>query len=623
MKKTSFARSLAVPIFLTSLIFTSAASAAQDVITVGTATADGPTVDVPVSIRDVSGTPLGLDQPPGSRIQAFSIRVNYAPASAVSSVTFSRAGITTNLTPAFETSPSSAGSISLLDSFQQSTNPIPFTLNAPAPGNLVAHLVFTLSASAVAGTNISLTLDSATTQLTDDGGSAATKETSGNGNLSLVNGSISVPVPTLTLTPSSQSIAAGSSASLTANTNVHLVNTTAVALTSSNPAVATVPSSATILAGTRSAGFIVSALSVGSTTITASLPPSAGGATATATITVTAGPQCTTPSVPEISGPATALAGSTYTITWFPISSATEYLIDEATDAAFTAATTQTVATTSASYSHASSADVRYYYRVRARNHAGSCDLTSSSSTAISVLITAIPVPVVMRVFPAVGSAPGANGSYFKTSLQLYNPKITAVSGKIVFHKQGVAGSSSDPSLAYSIPPGKTLSFADLLPAMGIDSGVGSADLIADTTSALPVALARIFNDGGAAGTTGLALDALPTEEALQQGSSGVLLAPSDLQKFRLNIGVRTLDQKVTMTVTVRDRDGLVVKTLPQSFDATFFKQFSSAELLDGFALTGGETITFELTAGSAFIYGATTDNVTNDPSVQFARRIE
>ncbi|HYI10726.1 MAG TPA: hypothetical protein VEK57_16820 [Thermoanaerobaculia bacterium] len=36
-----------------------------------------------------------------------------------------------------------------------------------------------------------------------------------------------------------------------------------------------------------------------------------------------------------------------------------------------------------------------------------------------------------------------------------------------------------------------------------------------------------------------------------------------------------------------------------------------------------GETITFELTSGAAFIYGATTDNVRNDPSVQFAGKTE
>ena len=48
------------------------AAAAADVITVGTVTTSGMTADVPVYIRDVSGTPLGMDQPAGSKIQAIS-----------------------------------------------------------------------------------------------------------------------------------------------------------------------------------------------------------------------------------------------------------------------------------------------------------------------------------------------------------------------------------------------------------------------------------------------------------------------------------------------------------------------------------------------------------------------
>src|SRR5881628_2188863 len=105
----------------TTLLMTSAVSAGAistpDTVTV--ATVLGPqftTVDVPVFIRDASGTPLGLDQPPGSHIQAYAIKVNYSPASAVQSITFTRGGVTTSLTPASESSPTSAGSISLIDS---------------------------------------------------------------------------------------------------------------------------------------------------------------------------------------------------------------------------------------------------------------------------------------------------------------------------------------------------------------------------------------------------------------------------------------------------------------------------------------------------------------------------
>ncbi|MEA2570703.1 MAG: hypothetical protein QOI24_2704 [Acidobacteriota bacterium] len=169
-----------------------AAVVPADVVTVATVNASGPVIDVPVYIRDVSGTPLGVDQPPGSRIQSYSIKVNYAPASAVQSITFTRAGITAPLTPTFETTPSSPGSISLLDTFQESTNPIPFTSNGAVPGNQIGHLTVTLAPSAIPGTVITLTVDPTLTQLTDEGGNGATKESVANANLLLVNGQITV-----------------------------------------------------------------------------------------------------------------------------------------------------------------------------------------------------------------------------------------------------------------------------------------------------------------------------------------------------------------------------------------------------------------------------------------------
>ena len=603
-------------------LLVASAALAQDVITVGTANAAGPTVDVPVSIRDVAGTALGMDQAVPARIQAFSIRVTYSPAAAISSVTFNRAGITSGLSPSFETKPASAGAISLLASFQQSTNPIPFSLNASAPGNLVAHLVFTLSPSATPGSDITLTLDGSTTQLTDEGGTAATKETSGNGRLALVNGAIHIPVPSLSLTPSSQSIGTASGGSVTVKSSNNLIADTTVTLTSSNPAIATVPSSVLIEAGSQSASVNVSPHAAGMTTITATLPASAGGATATATITVTQSTTlCSPPVAPLINAPSSALAGAPYTVSWTDVNGATDFVLDEATDAGFANATSSTVTTTSATFTH-DAADARYYYRVRARNRSGMCDVSSASSANVSVLITALPPPAT-HVLAVVGSTPGSFGSYFKTSLQLFNPKTVAVSGKLVFHTQAASGSANDPSLPYSLEPGHTLAFADLLPAMSIATGLGSVDLVADSGSPFPVALARVFNDGGAAGTTGLTLDALATDDALQPGQTAALFVPADTARFRLNIGYRTLDRGATLAITVRNRDGAVVKTLEKTIPATYFRQVGSSDFLDGLALTGGESISIVVTQGSAFVYGAMTDNVTNDPSVQMARRIE
>jgi hypothetical protein len=196
MQKTIFRTTLLTIVVLGLLPAAPAAAQSQDVITVGTGSgAPNQVVDVPVSIRDVSGTPLGMDQPPGSKIQSYSLKVDYSPASAVQSVTFTRAGITQTLTPTFESSPSGPGTVSLLDTFQESTNPIPFTLNGAAPGNQVANLHFTLSAAAIPATAITLTLDPALTQLTDQAGSGTTKETTTAGNLALVPGVINITAP--------------------------------------------------------------------------------------------------------------------------------------------------------------------------------------------------------------------------------------------------------------------------------------------------------------------------------------------------------------------------------------------------------------------------------------------
>jgi uncharacterized protein YjdB len=599
------------------LVLFSVDAGAADVVTVGTVTATGSTVDVPVYIRDLSGTPLGMDRPAGSKIQSFSIKVDYSPASAVQSVAFSRAGITANLTPTSEFKPSGSGSVSLLATFQESTNPIPFTLNASAPGNLVAHLVFTLSPSAVPSSSIALALDTSLTQLTDSGGTAATKETTGNGSLILVNGQINIPALTVSLSPSSRTIAPGGSDNLSAILSGTAPGDTTVNLTSSNTNVATVPASVVIAGGTSSASFQVTAVAAGTARITATM----GSSTDDASITVSnEPPQCPTPSAPQLTAPASAGAGAAYSVSWNAVSGATEYVLEESDTDAFTSPVARTTTAASASFTHGTGA--RYYYRIRARNHEGTCDVYSGYSPVVSVLISETPVPTT-RVLPVVGSLPGNFGSFFRTSLQLYNPHGNAVSGRIVFHPAGAPGSENDPSLAYSLLPGKTLAFADLLPAMGVAGGIGSADLIADDASPFPVALGRVFNDAGAAGTSGLGMDALPLDRALQAGSTGALLAPDDAQRFRLNIGVRTLDTGAAMTITVRDRDGAIVKTLARSDGPVSFFQVSSAALLGGYVLTGGETISFELTSGSAFIYGATTDNVTNDPSVQFATRID
>ncbi|MGA8807601.1 MAG: hypothetical protein WB973_06955, partial [Thermoanaerobaculia bacterium] len=322
--------SQAVVFFLILFAFFAAAPVfAQDSVTIGTVTASGNTVDVPVYVRDVSGTPLGRDQAAGSRIQSFSITVDYSPAAAVQSVTFTRAGITAPLSTPSEGSPGTSGTITWFASFDESTNLVPFTLNAPPPGDQIAHLVFTLSSSAAPGSSIALSLGSATVLANQAGTLGETP----SGSLTLVNGAINIPNLTLQIVPNSRVIEVNESTTYAVQTNANVGSNTTVTLTSSNPGIAAMPPSVDIAAGSHSANFTVIGSAVGAATITGTLP---GGANATAELTVNpATVPCTIPAAPQISAAATASTGSPYSISWAAVSSATDYVVDESTDANF------------------------------------------------------------------------------------------------------------------------------------------------------------------------------------------------------------------------------------------------------------------------------------------------
>ncbi len=221
---------------------------------------------------------------------------------------------------------------------------------------------------------------------------------------------------------------------------------------------------------------------------------------------------------------------------------------------------------------------------------------------------------------PVAISSPGAFGSNFKTSLQLLNPNFSAISGHLVFHPAGVPGSPSDPTIGYSLAAGQTFSWDDIVGAMG-QTGLGSLDLYVNTGAAPPIAVTRIFNDAGDAGTSGFNEPLIKAADV--QGGPGVsvtgfLVGPADTSRFRYNIGIRTLGTPVFVTATVKDSAGNTVASVTHSYPANYFEQKTSADFLGGFVLADDQSIQITFSGGGTIIYGATADDVTNDPSAQF-----
>lgn len=192
-----------------------AAHAAPDVLSVGSVTAPNGTLSIPVYVRDVSGTRLGVDRPAGQRIQAVGFKVRFSPASAVTSASFSRGGVLAR-TPLFDAVLQPTGGVGYVGSFSEDTNALAFTSNGTAPGNLIGHLTVTTSGNLAPGSVITLSLDHQTSILSNQAGTVT--ETYANGGLSLQNGSITIASGTCPAFTSASTSIIGTAGSCTAGT---------------------------------------------------------------------------------------------------------------------------------------------------------------------------------------------------------------------------------------------------------------------------------------------------------------------------------------------------------------------------------------------------------------------
>jgi hypothetical protein len=253
-------------------------------------------------------------------------------------------------------------------------------------------------------------------------------------------------------------------------------------------------------------------------------------------------------------------------------------------------------------------------------------DRTEASGTLsgniddISFSPAAGPTGVRVGVLAGAGSLHGAQGSNFKTGFQAMNWGTFAIDVRLVFHPAGHPASPGDPQISTHILSGQTVSTSDIVAALG-QSGLGSIDVYSTEGRPAPVIVARIFNDGGDAGTTGFVEDMTDLSKvpgAPGVSVAGVLIGPSDVSRFRYNIGIRTLATPVSVSIVVRDSAGNTVHSHVETYPAEYYTQKSASDFLGGFDLAGDDSIFIFFSGGGAIIYGATTDDVTNDPSVQF-----
>ena len=145
-------------------------------------------------------------------------------------------------------------------------------------------------------------------------------------------------------------------------------------------------------------------------------------------------------------------------------------------------------------------------------------------------------------------------------------------------------------------------------------TGVGSLE-IAPVMGPAPASVVRI-DDGGS-----VIVPQIRTEDVLYSGSRAVLTTPSDLTRFRFNIGVRTLSAGASMTISLYDASGTFVRTTSRSFPANYFTQMSASDFIGG-SIAANQSIVISIDAGSVVVYGSTVSSTGVGSTLQIAARV-
>lgn len=324
---------------------------------------------------------------------------------------------------------------------------------------------------------------------------------------------------------------------------------------------------------------------------------------------------------PACPGPFAKVSGSfqspqSINVTWQNVPGATMYVVDELRVAVVpeSVVTKEIVTqTNSANFTHEAINDVTYSYRIRALGTNAPCEILSQPVKTFGdpVLRTRLRRGIV----PIVGSARGANGALFKTSLKLEG---AGLKGRIVFHPVNRIARDDDPSIPYDTSVKNE--WDDIVAAMG-QTGLGSLSIIPaeDDSALLPIATVRLYNvaQGGIFGTSAElypALDFLNETNPFQRVD-----VPAD-GSARANVGARAILDSIAVAVGV-SADGRIKKETSRSFAAGEVA-FGSPESVYGISLGPGESLLVTFSRGIAPFY-TLTDNTTNDPFlyVQGTRR--
>lgn len=216
-------------------------------------------------------------------------------------------------------------------------------------------------------------------------------------------------------------------------------------------------------------------------------------------------------------------------------------------------------------------------------------------------------------IIPIAGSAPGANGAYYRTSLRLTS-NVVAERGRLIFHNFDDHFPYDPKTLRYDLghSVGESVFYEDIVAQMG-GSGIGYIEVVPDddTVGYMPSIETRVYNDSPE-GTFGGFVD---TVNPIDFTSSSLVKIDAADPRFRMNIGIIAMGPTYGSLQAVR-KNGTVIGFTNIALNPGTATMIPAATFA-GFDRQAGDVIRFVAVNGSqAILFYTLTDNTTNDPQV-------
>ena len=213
-------------------------------------------------------------------------------------------------------------------------------------------------------------------------------------------------------------------------------------------------------------------------------------------------------------------------------------------------------------------------------------------------------------ILPAVGRAPGVNGTFWRSDVMLFNPTATTISVGVRYFAAATDNRFAS-ATTYFVGPNQTLTLDDVAGRFGITAGSGALE-ISWSGSRAPVVTSRTYTPSANGGTYGQSID--PVQAF---GSDMYVTGLRSDNSFRSNVGfVNNSDQTIAISLTLIASSGTPVANGLIALAPRSQAQSALSSMFPGVAISslGSVTLQAHSDSGAMFAYGSMVDNTSGDP---------